>query len=458
MYRVPLAVTICSALLLSTVSWGAAPARGEVAAWPQWRGPEATGVAPRAEPPVTWSEERNVLFKVEIPGKGHASPVVWGEKIFLLTAIPTGQKARVAEGAAEPAFGRGVTPDEVLRFVVMALDRETGEVLWQRTAAEEAPHEGTHPDGTWASASAVTDGEHLIAHFGSRGIFAYDLAGNLRWSKDLGDMRTRHAFGEGSSPVIHGNVVVINWDHEGDSFIVTLDKATGGELWKKSRDEVTSWATPLVVEHDGEPQVVVSATGKIRGYELATGKVLWEADGMTVNTIPSPVHADGLVYAMSGFRGNTLKAIRLARAQGDAAESGAIAWEYDKDTPYVPSPLLYGDLLYFLKHNQGILSCLDAETGEVKYGPVRLGVSGVYASPVGAAGRVYVPGRDGTTVVLEHGPEFKVLAENELDEGFDASPAVVGDTLYLRGRRHLYALRDLPEAEPEPETAEGAGR
>lgn len=428
----------------------AAPAPEPDRHWPQWRGPNATGVAPHADPPVTWSEDDNVLFKVEIPGRGHASPVVWGDEVFLLTAVPTGKEAQVAEGAEAPAFGRGVTPDEVLRFVVMALDRETGEVLWQKTAVEEAPHEGHHPDGTWASASAVTDGEHLIAHFGSRGIFAYDLAGDLKWSKDLGDMQTRHGFGEGSSPVIHGNVVVVNWDHQGDSFVVALDKTSGEELWRKSRDEVTSWATPLVVEHGGKAQVIVSATERIRGYDLATGSELWQAGGMTVNTIPSPVHRDGIVYAMSGFRGTALRAIRLAQAQGDVTGTEAIAWTYDKDTPYVPSPLLYGDLLYFLKHNQGILSCLDADTGEVKFGPVRLdGVSGVYASPVGAAGRVYIPGRDGTTVVLEHGPEFKVLATNELDEGFDASPAVVGDTLYLRGRRHLYALRDMPSPKPQ---------
>ncbi len=205
----------------------AAPAPDPDRHWSQWRGPNATGVAPHADPPVTWSEDDNVLFKVEIPGRGHASPVVWGDRIFLLTAIPTGRQAEVAEGDEAPAFGRGVAPDEVLRFVVLALDRDTGQVLWRHTAAEEAPHEGHHPDGTWASASAVTDGEHLIAHFGSRGIFAYDLAGDLKWSKDLGDMQTRHGFGEGSSPVIHGNVVVVNWDHQGDSFVVALDKASG---------------------------------------------------------------------------------------------------------------------------------------------------------------------------------------------------------------------------------------
>lgn len=442
-------------LLVVPASAPVALAADSSSGWPQWRGPEANGVAPGADPPRTWSETENVLFKVEVPGRGHASPVVWGNRIFLLTAIPTGQSAKVAEGEEAPAFGRGVTPDEVLRFTVLALDRETGKVVWERTAIEEAPHEGTHPDGTWASGSAVTDGEHLIAHFGSRGIYAYDLDGDLKWSKDLGDMQTRRGFGEGSSPVIHGNVVVINWDHEGDSFVVALDKRTGKELWRKSRDEVTSWATPLVVEHGDETQVIVSATERIRSYDLATGEMLWEAGGMTVNTIPSPVHADGLVYAMSGFRGNALRAIRLAKAKGDVTGTEAVAWTYDQDTPYVPSPLLYGDLLYFLKHNQGILSCLDAKTGEVKYGPVRLdGVSGVYASPVGAADRIYIAGRDGTTVVLKHGPDFEVLAENELDEGFDASPAVVGDTLYLRGRSHLYALREMPK--PETEAAKGS--
>jgi outer membrane protein assembly factor BamB len=441
--------------------------------WPQWRGPRATGEAPHGKPPVTWSEQKNVQWKVEVPGRGSASPIVWGDQVFVLTAIPTGRSetppappqapagaAPGGETSAAPAPGpsrpRGVAPDEILRFVVLAYDRETGKLRWEQTATEQQPHEGTHPDGTWASASAVTDGEVLIAHFGSRGTYGYDLSGKLLWTRDLGDMETRRGFGEGSSPALHGPHLVINWDHEGDSFVVVLDKRTGQERWRRSRDEVTSWATPLVVELDGRPQVVVSATGRIRSYDLASGEVVWEASGMTTNAIPSPVYGHGLVIAMSGFRGNATRAIRLAEAKGDVSTGPAVAWTYDQDTPYVPSPLLAGERLYFLKSNQGILSCLDAKTGKPFYGPVRLpSVQGVYASPVAAAGRVYIAGRDGTTVVLEDGPELSVLAENTLGDGFDASPAVAGDTLFLRGRKFLYALGESPGGAASGSAAEG---
>jgi len=308
-------------------------------------------------------------------------------------------------------------------------------------AREETPHEGTHADGSWASASAVTDGEVLVASFGSRGLYAYDLAGDLLWSKDLGDMTTRLGFGEGSSPALAAGTLVVNWDHEGDSFIVALDARDGRELWRRQRDEATSWATPLVVDHAGRRQVVVNATGRVRGYDLATGELLWQAGGQTVNVIPSPVEGGGVVYATSGFRGSALKAIRLAAASGDVTDGAAVIWSHDRDTPYVPSPLLYDDQLYFLKVNSGILTSLDATTGAVRFGPERLpGIDGIYASPVGAAGRVYLLGRSGTTIVLRHGPEFQVLAENDLDDDFSASPALAGREIFLRGARHLYCI------------------
>jgi len=415
--------------------------------WPQWRGPQATGVAPHADPPVTWSETENLRWKVEVPGRGHASPVVWGDRVFVLTAVEAAEaEGSGHDGGRVPPFGRGVAPDRTLRFTVLAFDRATGQVVWRRTARTARPHEGTHGDGSWASASAITDGTHVWAPFGSQGIHCYTWDGEKVWEKDLGDMRTRHAFGEGASPVLHDDTLVINWDHEGDSFIVALDADTGKERWRQARDEVTSWATPLVVEVGGRAQVVVNATGKVRGYDLETGRELWETGGMTVNTIPSPVHGDGMVYVTSGFRGNALKAIRLAAAQGDVTGTDAVAWTYDRDTPYVPSPLLYGDVLYILKGNRGILTALDAATGKVLYGPERLPeLQGVYASPVAADGRVYVTGRGGKTVVLKHGPELEVLAVNELDDGFEASPAAVDGEIFLRGRNYLYALAETPK-------------
>jgi len=450
-----------AALLVGILTLGAlvlpASADSEAAHWGQWRGPLGTGEAPGASPPVEWSETKNVRWKVEIPGKGHASPVIWGDHIFLTTAVPTGEKLEPLEIEPEPPVeegqqrrrSRGVVPDQSLSFVVMALDRATGEVVWQHVARQQVPHEGTHLDATWASASPVTDGEVLIAHFGSQGIYGYSLDGKLLWTKDLGDMRTRNGFGEGSSPAIHGNTVVVTWDHEGDSFIVALDKRNGEELWRKERpDEPTSWATPLIVTPGGKPQAVVSATGKVRAYDLATGDVVWEATGMTTNVIPSPVHRDGTVYVMSGFRGNALLAVKVDGAQGDVTGSDAIAWSYDRDTPYVPSPLLYDDLLYFLKHNRGIVSVLDRTSGEVVYGPERLeGVEGAYGSLVGAGDHVYVTGRNGTFVVLEHGRKMNVVATNTLDDTFDTSPAIVGEELYLRGSKHLYLIAPGEEAE-----------
>ncbi len=429
----------------------AAPAETD---WPQWRGPEGTGVAAGAHPPQEWSAEKNLRWKVEIPGKGHASPIILGERIFLTTAISTPREIPQPEVEEEDGPGRrrrNIQPTYVQRFVTLALDRGTGEVVWQHTSRESAPHEGTHQDATWASSSPITDGEHLFANFGSNGLFAYDLEGKLLWQKDLGDMQTRNGFGEGSSPALHGNTLILTWDHEGDSFIVALDKRTGAELWRQNRDEVTSWATPLVVEVGGRPQVVVPGTSKTRGYDLVGGKILWESPGMTLNVIPSPVYRNGTVFVMSGFRGNALQAIRLAAAKGDLSDSKAITWTHDRDTPYVPSPLLYDEKLYFLKHNSGILSVLNADDGKTIYGPVRLdGIDGVYASPVGAGGKVYVVGRNGTTLVLRHGAQLKVLASNYLEDEFDASPAIAGDELYLRGRHHLYKIAADPPAKRLP--------
>ncbi|MEM7354591.1 MAG: PQQ-binding-like beta-propeller repeat protein, partial [Acidobacteriota bacterium] len=429
--------------------------------WPQWRGPQANGVAPHGDPPITWSESENVRFKVEIPGNALASPVVWGDQIFILTTVAADDAAyQAARDAAAEKLAKREWPPEVTpvaqRFVVMALSRHDGSVLWQRTAIEKVPHESHYIDSSWASASPLTDGQRLFAHFGSNGLFAYDLEGELLWQVDLGDMATRRRFGEGSSPALQGDTLVVNWDHEGDSFLVALEAATAKERWRVERpDEVTTWATPLIVEHGGRWQAVVPGTGRSRGYDLTTGEEIWSADGMTVNTIPSPVHRDGLVYLASGYRGNALQAVSLADARGDITDTAAIRWSHDRHTPYVPSLLLYDDKVYFLKHNRNIFSCLDAATGEVLFTEQRLpGISNVYASPVGAAGRVYVVGRDGKAVVLEHGGagepcEFKVLAENSLDDGFDASPAIVGDEMYLRGRRFLYALAREGDGEAE---------
>jgi outer membrane protein assembly factor BamB len=425
----------------SSAAWErpAAQAADREGFWPAWRGPLASGVSKTANPPIEWSESKNIRWKVPIPGRGTASPVVWGNRLFLLTAVPVG-----VAGDAQHAPRGGLTPRGVHRFVVLAMDRTTGKTLWERVAREQEPHEASHTDnGTWASSSAVTDGERVYAYFESFGLYAYDMNGTLVWQKDLGDKRMRNEFGEGSTPALHGNTMVIVWDHlNGDgSYIVALDKRDGKELWRVPRDEIDTWATPLILDVNGRPQVIVPAMNRIRSYDLATGAVVWEGDGLTMNAIPSPVHEDGLVVLMSGFRGNDLRVVRVADAKGVIDGTSAVLWSLDRDTPYVPSPLLLDGVLYFLKTNSGILSAFDVKTGKPHYQNQRLdGVPNVFASPVAAAGRVYFPGREGTTAVIKAGPAFEQLATNVLDDAFDASPALVENTIYMRGLKHLYAI------------------
>jgi len=390
--------------------------------WPSWRGPSHNGQA-AGNPPIEWSEERNVRWKVPVPGLGHATPILWGNRIYVQTAVETG----------------GGRHD----YRLVALDRATGKTAWQRTLRTAAPNEdGHHGTASYASTSGITDGEHLYAYFGSQGLYCLDLDGNPRWDVDLGNMVTRHSFGEGSSLALHGNTLLVNWDHEGDSFIAALDKRTGKELWRRVRDEVTSWATPLVIEHGGRHQVIVPASGKTRSYDLASGALIWECAGLGTNVIPMPVYADGIVYVASGHRQPAMQAIRLADAAGDITGTAAVLWSIDRDTPYVASPLLDGGRLFFVKGRNAILSCYDARTGAALFGPERLpGMEGmVYASLVGAGDRIYVSDLNGNTVVLRNGPEFEILAANKLNDGFAASPVIAGNALYLRGHQSLYCL------------------
>ena len=443
-------LTLCIFALAAVAAIAAQP-EGFEKNWHQWRGPHATGTAIDANPPTTWSEDENIRWKVAIPGTGHATPIVWENKIFIQTAVkgeaPKEEEQEADDGNPFSGFfrerrGRGDVAD-VYKFDLIALNRSNGEVLWQKTLRETQPHEGTHQDATFASNSPVTDGEHVYAYFGSRGLYCVDMMGNVKWEKDIGTMYKRNTFGEGSCPALYENTLVILQDHEGDSFITALDKRTGDVLWRTDRDERTTWSSPIVVEYNGKAQVITTGTNRIRSYDLATGELLWDGDGLTTNSIPSPVAAGEYVYLMSGFRGSDLKAIHLAHATGDIADSEAVVWRHNRNTPYVPSPLLYKDTIYFLKSNDGILSAFNISTGESFYGPVRLqGVSNVYASIVGAGDKVYIAGRNGTVNVIQYGSEFKVLAENKLDDSFNASPAIVGSELYLRGARHLYCIAE----------------
>ena len=415
--------------------------------WPQWRGPTGTGVAAHADPPITWSEAENVRWKVPLPGKGLSTPIVTGDRLFLTTAVPHGESMAPVEPQHDGAHDN-LEPLMQLEFRVLAFDRRDGGLLWQRTVRDARPHEGTHVTGSWASASPVTDGERVFAFFGSQGIFALDLDGQLLWQRDLGDMSIFHGHGEGSSPALHGEILVLNWDHQGGSFIVALDKRTGAERWRVARDEITSWSTPLVVEHGGRAQVIVSATRRTRAYDLATGNLIWEVGGLSRNVVASPVAGGGLAFVGSSYDTRAMLAIRLDRATGDVSGGEAIAWSRARDTPYVPSPILYDGALCFIKHLQNVLTCVDAETGDTLHGPRRIpGSQGVFASPVGAAGRIYITSRDGTTAVLGRGGDYSLLAANRLDDSFSASAAIAGDELFLRGERYLYCLGRPPLAE-----------
>lgn len=410
--------------------------------WHQWRGPMATGVAPTGDPPIEWDQSRNIKWTVEIPGQGKSTPIVWGHRIFVTTAVNTG---KVVEGAVKPEdqpqrqFGIKF-PNTLFRFVVLCLDRKTGKILWEQTAVEELPHEGHHGDNSHASASPTTDGRFLYVSFGSRGVYCYDLEGRPQWQKKLGNVSTRLSFGEASSPVIHGDVVLLTRDNETDSRILALDAKTGETQWEAKREEVSAWATPIVVEYDGRTQVITNASRRVRSYDIADGKVLWECGGQVANVTPSPVLFGSHVICMSGYRGSAALSLPI-NATGDITNSDSIAWKFDRDTPYVPSPLLYDDMLYFNKLNNGILTLLDAKTGKPILEQTRLqGLSNIYASPVGAANRVYFVGRDGATLVLKKSATLEVLATNKLDDLIDASPAIAGRQLFLRGQKHLYCI------------------
>jgi outer membrane protein assembly factor BamB len=411
--------------------------------WPQWRGPLATGVSPTGNPPIQWSESKNVRWKAPLPGKGHSSPIVFGDKIFLTAAIPVGDAQKPVYDQA-PGTHDNVPVTHKHQYIVFAMSRTTGKLLWKKVVREDFPHEGGHETGSLANNSPVTDGENLYVFFGTRGLHCFDLDGNLRWEKDLGRMDTLHAHGEGSSPVIHGEKLIVCWDHEGDSFLYAFDKRTGREIWKVARAEKTSWATPLVVEHKGKFQVITSATKRIRSYDVETGELIWECGGLSRNVICTPVFYKGIVIACNSYDWAAMIAIKLDGAKGDVTGTPNVLWKLNRMTPYVSSPLLYDDRLYFLRHNQNVMSRLNPATGEFLGEPIRIeGIRDfIFASPVGAAGRIYVAARDGVTAVLSHDRQNGLLAANKLDDAFSATPAVAGKELFLRGEKFLYCIAE----------------
>ncbi|MFO0900348.1 MAG: PQQ-binding-like beta-propeller repeat protein [Pirellulales bacterium] len=437
-------------VLLIHFSAAAAPAQGpahRLRNWPHWRGPQFDGVAPFGDPPLHWDEQTNVRWKRELPGEGNSTPIVWEDLVFVLTAQDTGREGGAEELAAlrlAAADQKTVPPGKFVDLQVLAVDRSTGATRWQVTAAQFLPREGLHPANTYASASPITDGQRLFVSFGSRGLFCYDLSGKLLWRRDSGPMRTRAGWGEGASPALWRNTLFVNCDQEAGSHLLALDAATGEQRWRVDRDEPTSWSTPLVVERPQGTQVITSATRRVRSYHAETGDVIWSCEGLTTNVISSPVADADAVYCMSSYGDSAVLAIPLD-ARGELT-ADQLRWTFTQAAPYGPSPLLADNRLYLTRGKASVVLSLDTQTGKPVWPLSRLpeAASDLFASPVAAAGRIYFLAADGTTAVLRLGDTFESLAVNRLDEQFEASPAIVGRQMFLRGRRHLYCLEEPP--------------
>lgn len=427
---------VVAVLILGSVS---------AADWHHWRGPSANGAADAsADPPTTWDgpSGRNVKWKAPLPGRGSATPVVWGDQVIVVSATKTDRAAAPSElPKPDPRFERRTdAPRHFYRFDVTAFDRATGKQIWQKTAAEKVPHEGHHTTHSYAAGSPTTDGERLYVSFGSFGVYCFDRAGNIVWSRDLGRLNTRLGWGEAVTPVVHSGRLVLNWDQEADAVLYCLDAQTGATKWSVPRDEKSTWSTPLVTEYHGRTQVILNGTTRVRSYDLADGSLVWSVAGMTVNPIPSPVRIRDTAVMVSGYKGAAAVAVPLD-ANGDLGMGGPVTWRYGRGTPYVPSPAVVDGRLYFTERNDALLTVLDAQSGKAVINRERLpGVTSFYASPVFAGGRVYLVDRSGTTIVLRPGDTVDVLATNKLGDPVDASPIAVGKDLYLRGEQYLWCL------------------
>ena len=433
--------------------------------WPNWRGPDNTGMA-RTGAPVRWSTTENVKWKTAIPGKGHSTPIIWEDRIYLTTAIPAApmpeprrreftrppRRPRAERGQDRPDRERRRRRGERRRrmpmaqvehkFEVLCLDKNTGKTLWRNTAVVETPHEGYHRRyGSFASNSAVTDGRYVYAFFGSRGLYVYELDGKLAWKKNFGvKMRMRNGFGEGTAPVLHGDALILNFDHEGQSFILALDKNTGTELWRRDRDERSTWTTPLITEYAGTTQVIVTGDNKVRSYDLANGDLIWECGGLGTNPVPLPVRHQDTVIVMTGHRSPNMLAIRLDR-KGDLTDTDAVLWTNQRGNAYTASPVYADGKLYVLT-DRGLISCFDAGTGKPFYQQQRLPNPYQFkASPLGSDGRLYLASEQGDVIVLKMGEEYEVVAVNSMpDHFFISSPVVVDNQLFLRSQDTLYCI------------------
>lgn len=428
---------------LILAAWSLLSVPAQAPEWPGWRGPTSNGIASAdAKPPLRWSENENVRWKVELPGLGNSSPIVRGDRLYLTTAIDTSEIGADGVVHAQPGPPQAGQPH---RFVVMALERASGETAWQTVVKEDTPRVKGHVTGSHASSSMHCEGQRLVAFFGSHGLYVLDLEGKVLWSRDLGAMETLADFGEASSPAVHDGTVVVQWDEEGPSFVAAFDLETGEERWRRERDADSSWGTPVVAQVGGKAQVILTGSGTTRAHDLRTGEALWSCGGMSKNPVNTAVVAEGLAVVMNSYEGNVIQAIALEQAHGTVDEEHGLAWSVARNASYVPTPVAYDGRLYFLRDSSGLLNCLDVRTGTERYIGARLeGARTVHSSPIAVAGRVYVTSREGTTAVVRAGDRFELLATNRLDDVFDATPAFVGADLYLRGRSHLYCLAETP--------------
>lgn len=398
--------------------------------WPNWRGPNENGAAPHASPPTEWSATKNVKWKAPLSSKENSSPIIWDDQVFV-----------VATEVVKPGQGEELLPE--LAFNLLSFDRKTGSQRWKQTAVVTRPHQKVHDTSGFAAASPCTDGERVYAYFGSRGLYCYTMDGTPVWKRDdFGKMETLNRFGEGASPSLHGDTIIVPFDHEGQSALHLLNKHTGETIWKIERDENTGWCTPMVVEHGGRKQIIMNGHNFARGYDFETGSELWWCSGQTKRPICTAVVGDGLVYVSSGFQGDFMGAFRLD-GTGDIAGTDKVAWTINQYMCDMSSPLLTSGRLYYHQRKTANLSCADAKTGQVLFGPERLPgleTSQAYASPIAAGGYVFLTGTNGTTVVIKDAPQLEVVATNVLDEFVGGTPAAVDDELFIRGDAHLYCI------------------
>ena len=420
--------------------------------WPAFRGLNAVGVSDAKPTPASWdvAKGQNVLWKTPIPGVAVSSPIIWGDRVFVSTAVSSDANATLKPGPygdVEPVNDRTRHS-----WRLYALDRATGKIAWERVAYEGVPKTKRHPKSSQASATPVTDGQRVIVSFGSEGLYAYDFAGRLLWKRDLGVLNAGwfydpdYEWGLGSSPIIWKNLVIVQCDIQKNSFIAAFDVATGNPVWRTDRDEIPSWSTPAIFEVDGKAEIVTQATGFSRGYDAATGKELWRFSGNSEIAIPTPIVGGELVFIANGYRGvQPIRAVRHGATgditlKGDETTNASIAWSTRQGGPYIPTPVIYRDLLYVLR-DAGIFSAYDLTTGARLY-QERLGVTNgsFTASPIAADGKLYLTSEDGDVFIVRAGPKYEVVGTSTIGEVVMASPAVADGVLYFRGLKHLVAI------------------